>query len=53
VSGRNVHLDNPTVQRIQFRRRNVWTFRLHLRGKRLERRGSFVGRRFGPVKSRT
>jgi len=53
VSGRNVYLDDSTVEGVQFRRRNVVTFRLHLGGKRLWARGSFVAAGFGPVKSRT
>jgi hypothetical protein len=53
VSGRNVHLDDPAVVCVQFRRRNVLTFRLHLGGKRLGARGSFVALGFGPVKRQT
>ena len=39
---RNVHSDDPTVQGVEFRCRNVLSFQLHHHCKRPRARGSFV-----------
>jgi hypothetical protein len=49
LGGRNIDLNKPSIHCTEFRRRNVFSFQLHLGGKRPNLRGSFLNRRFAAI----
>jgi hypothetical protein len=50
VSGRNIYSNDLAVHGLKFRRRNVFSFQLHLQYKRPKGLGSFALRQFAAMK---